>query len=186
MCFNVFQNGGYPRFKYKHFRQFIQHAGMLKNHKESNMTIEIKFKTRRVVKKRYKTYNPVTFAVPKELKDKIRRVFELTIAAIKTNTGTVTDWYNVAFRTKHALEIAKVVYTDETVKEFQTIFDMLVLKASEHESNLNWFRFNENEVALVEDMHEAMCVMEDDVTRRIQLETIHITDRYMKQFINKS
>lgn len=149
------------------------------------MTIEIKLKTRAPVKKKYKTHNPVTFAVPKELKEKIRRVFELTITAIKTNTGTATDWYNVAFRTKHALEIAKVVYTDETVKEFQSISDMLVLKASEHETNPNWFRFNENEVALVGDMHEAMCVMEDDVTRRIQLETIHIADKYMKQFVKK-
>jgi hypothetical protein len=147
------------------------------------VAIELKLRQRPQIKKKYKTHNPVVFAVPKELKDKIRRVFELTIKALEINTGTPTDWYNATFRTKHAVEIAKVVYVQETVDELEAVFNMLVLKASEHETNPDWYIFTESEVNQVKDMHEAMCVMEDDVTRRVQLDTIYIADKHMKTYV---
>lgn len=147
------------------------------------MTIELTIKTRTPVKKKYKSHSPIIFAVPKELKDKIRKIFELSIKALETNTGNATDWYNATFRTKHALEIAKVIYTDETVKQIQDIVDMLVLKASTHQTDEYWYRFDNDQIDQIKSIHEAMCIMEDDVTRRVQLDAIQITDKYMKQFV---
>jgi hypothetical protein len=60
---------------------------------------------------------------------------------------------------------------------------MLILKSSVHQTNPNWYIFTKDEVDQVKSMHEAMCIMEDDITRRIQLDAIQITDNYMKKFV---
>lgn len=147
------------------------------------MTIQLTLKARTPIKKKYKSHSPIVFAVPKELKNKIRKIFELSIKAMESGSSSSTDWYNAAFRTKHALEIAKVSYEKETELEFALILDMLLLKSSVHQTNPNWYIFTKDEVDQVKSMHEAMCTMEDDITRRIQLDAIQITDNYMKKFV---
>ena len=134
--------------------------------------------------KKLKSNTPITIAVPKAQKDKIRKWFSLSIDAIVDNKDTPTDWYNCAFRTKQALEIARVVYIQETVDELQAILDMIVSKAINY-PNENWFKFSTQEIDLIKSMHEAMCIMEDEVTRRIQLDAVLITEKYMKAFLKK-
>lgn len=134
--------------------------------------------------KGFKSNTPITIAIPKAQKDRIRQLFSLSIKAIEDNKDTPADWYNCAFRTKHALEIAKVVYVQETVDELKAILDMITVKAIRYPEN-NWFKFDSSELDQIKSMHEAMCTMEDEVTRRVQLDAILITEKYMKQFIKK-
>lgn len=61
---------------------------------------------------------------------------------------------------------------------------MITAKVKYH-PEINWHKFDALELADIKTMHEAMCVMEDEVTRRIQLDAILITDKHMKQFIKK-
>jgi hypothetical protein len=141
--------------------------------------IELRKKPRKL-----KSNTPITIAIPKAQKDKIRQLFERSITAIEKDGGTVTDWYNVGFRTKHALEIAKLVYVQDVVDQLEAIMGMVTAKVKYH-PELNWHKFDSSELADIKTMHETMCAMEDEVTRRIQLDAILTTDKYMKQFIKK-
>lgn len=134
--------------------------------------------------KKLKSNTPITIAIPKAQKDRIRQLFSLSIKAIEDGKDTPTDWYNCAFRTKHALEIARLVYVQETVDQLRAILNIITIKATRYPED-NWFRFEINELDEIKSMHEAMCVMEDEVTRRVQLDAILITEKYMKQFIKK-
>lgn len=134
--------------------------------------------------KRFKSNTPITIAIPKAQKERIRQLFSLSISAIEEDRDTPTDWYNCAFRTKHALEIAKVVYVQETVDELQAILDMITVKATCYPEH-NWFKFDNRELDQIKSMHEAMSTMEDEVTRRVQLDAVLLTEKFMKQFIKK-
>lgn len=134
--------------------------------------------------RKLKSNTPITIAIPKAQKDRIRHLFSLSIKAIEDNKDTPTDWYNCAFRTKHALEIAKVVYVQETVDELNAILDMITVKSTRYPEH-NWFKFDSSELDKIKSMHEAMTTMEDEVTRRVQLDAVLLTEKYMKQFIKK-
>lgn len=143
------------------------------------MTISLHKRPRKL-----KSNTPITIAIPKAQKERIRQLFSLSIKAIEEDRDTPTDWYNCAFRAKHALEIAKVVYVQDTVDELQAILDMITAKAIRY-PEANWFKFDSGELDQIKSMHEAMSTMEDEVTRRVQLDAVLITEKYMKQFIKK-
>ena len=117
------------------------------------MTIQLTLKARTPIKKKYKSHSPIVFAVPKELKDKIRKIFELSIKAMESGSSSSTDWYNAAFRTKHALEIAKVSYEKETELEFiphpatwlnqERWEDELVIEPKKQKESKEWMFSNE-------------------------------------------
>ncbi len=149
------------------------------------MTIQLQLRPKPTVKKKYKTHNPINFAISKQDKDKIKYLSELTLKALAAGTGNSTDWYNATFRTMHCVEIAKIDYADETVAEVKEILDIFLKKEEQYAENPEWYKFTAEEVELFKLIHDAMCDMFETTTRRTQLEAILITDKYMKRYLKK-
>lgn len=150
------------------------------------MSIQLQLRTKPAVKKKYKTHNPINFAISKQDKDKIKYLSELTIKALADGTSNSTDWYNATFRTMHCVEIAKIDYSDETVAEVKEILNVFLNKAGQYKDNPQWFKFTPEEVELFKLVHDAMVDMFESTTRRTQLEAILITDKFMKRYLKKT
>jgi hypothetical protein len=143
------------------------------------MTIHLKLK-----RHKSKSKTPVVFAISKEQKDKMRAMFDGVIAVIVSKKETPSVWYNACFRVKQCYEIAKQAYEITTVIEINLILTTLLDKCNSEIEN--WFVFTDAELELLITAHEAMCVMENETTRRVQLDAVHTADKFMKTYIKPS
>jgi hypothetical protein len=140
------------------------------------MVINLKSKRNKL-----KSRTPVVFAMPKEQKDKMRSMFDSVIADIESKKETPTVWYNACFRVMQCYEIAKHTYEASTVAQISPILNRLLNKYKPELDN--WFKFTDGELESLIAVHEAMCLMEDETTRRVQLDAVHITNNFMKNLI---
>lgn len=135
-------------------------------------------------KRKLKTYTPITIAVPKHLQEQIKRVPRQSFAAFQENKHTPTDWYNLAFRIRIGYNIAKDVYTQEAVDGMKEVMDaLLVMKDRYLETKV--FTMTNVEAELIEMGLDATDQMQDETTRRTQLEPFHEADRFMKAILKE-
>lgn len=135
-------------------------------------------------KRKLKTYTPITIAIPKAQQDAIKRVPRISLQAFKNNKQTPTDWYNLTFRIKIGYDLAKSVYTDDAVTSMQEILDtLIVIKDRYIVSKI--MQMNQSEIDLVEMGLDAIDQMQDETTRRIQLEAFHESYNFMKNILKE-
>jgi hypothetical protein len=132
--------------------------------------------------RKYKSKTPIVFAIPSEQKKFLKSIPRLALTAFKENKATATDWYNVTFRLKACYEITKIAYENITVEAVKEVLDMLLEVQKRRTSDLDWLMSLE-EIETLEIGLDAMDTIEDETTRRIQLDATLISKNYMKQFL---
>lgn len=133
-------------------------------------------------KKKYKTYNPINIAIPKAQKDLIRSVPRASLKRCAEGICDANDWFNLTIRMKLAYEISLIVYTEETQGAIKEIFDLLNVVRDRRTEDKKWV-FSKEELLAIEDGLDAVDEIEDQTTRRVQLEAWHSARKFMTQFV---
>lgn len=134
--------------------------------------------------RKLKTYTPITIAVPKHLQDQIKKVPRQSLQAFLENRQTPTDWYNLTFRIKIGYDLAKEVYTQEAVDGMKQVLDACIaIKERYLQTKVMSMTLLESD--LIEMGLDATDQMQDETTRRIQLEAFHESDRFMKRILKE-
>lgn len=129
-------------------------------------------------KPKFKTYNPITFSIPATQQKILKSVPRHSFNKFKQGNADATDWYNITFRIKVAVEIAKVCYEQITVDEIQSVLTTLL----DIKDNSQW-RANDEQLMAIESGLDAMDTLQDESTRRVQLDATHKAQTFMKQFL---
>lgn len=138
-----------------------------------------------LTKRKLKSYTPINIAVPKVLQDQIKRVPRLSLKAFIENKATSTDWYNLTFRSKIGLDLAKEVYTEEASVAMTDVLNAC-LGTKDRFVKTNVWSITEEEAELVLLGLDATDQMQDETTRRLQLDVFHLSDKYMKKLIKET
>ncbi len=133
-------------------------------------------------KSKLKSHTPINIAIPKHLADQIKKVPRLSLEAIKENRGTSTDWYNLMFRTKVGLDIACAVYTEEASRPMADIFNICLILKDRFLEEKKWYLTASEYEDLLAGL-DATDQMQDETTRRLQLEIFKNSDLYIKKLI---
>lgn len=130
-------------------------------------------------RRKNKSNTPIIFGL--SLKDaiKLKTMIRPSLAAFKENRQSLTDWHNVGFRLKVALEVAKEHYVLETVSELQRCMDA-VLAIKQRYATHQSLSATPEEIELFEMGLDAMDQIQDESTRRLLLDKFLAADRYMK------
>lgn len=124
---------------------------------------------------------PVCWSASPEGKSFLKDVPRKSFKAFQDKRATATDWYNLSFRLKVGLEIAKKLYIDETVQGFTESLDATVsIRKRYHASGDTLWEATVEEMALIESGLDAVETMHEENTRRDMRSAYQITDQYMK------
>ncbi len=135
-------------------------------------------------KRKLKTYNPITIAVPKALQDQIKKVPRQSFQAFLDNKQTPTDWYNLTFRIRIGYNLAQAVYTQEAIVGMKEALDVCIT-IKERYLTTRLLSMTLRESDLMEMGLDATDQMQDETLRRIQLEAFHESDRFMKKILKE-
>lgn len=133
-------------------------------------------------KSKLKTHTPINIAIPKHLADQIKKFPRLSLEAMKENRGTSKDWYNLMFRTKIGLDIACAVYTEEASKPMADIFNICLNMKDRFLAENKWY-ITESEYEDLLAGLDATDQMQDETTRRLQVDIFKNSDLYIKKLI---
>jgi len=135
-------------------------------------------------KRKLKTYNPITIAVPKALQDQIKKVPRQSFQAFLDNKQTPTDWYNLTFRIRIGYNLAQAVYTQEAIVGMKEALDVCIT-IKERYLTTRLLSMTLRESDLMEMGLDATDQMQDETLRRTQLEAFHESDRFMKKILKE-
>ena len=133
-------------------------------------------------KSKLKSHTPINIAIPRALSEQIKRVPHLSLKALANNQGTSKDWYNITFRIHIGLSIAKEVYTDDAVVAMHQVYEQTTKIMDRFIEEGRWYT-NENEYEDLLSGLEATDQMQDETTRRLQLEVFKNSDLHVKKLI---
>lgn len=124
------------------------------------------------------------FALTVAEKNSLLRMLIPSIEALKQNSFQVTDWYNITFRLKAGVEIAKVIYTTENLKDMEESFSAC-LSIKNRYVKTSIFNVTENEISHILTGLDAVDQMQNEVTRK-QLTEAHLkAEAYLVEFRRK-
>lgn len=133
-------------------------------------------------KSKLKSHTPINIAVPKHLQEQIKRIPRLSLEAFKESRGTGTDWYNLMFRTKIGLDLALAFYTEEGSDALKEVHDVCLELHREYKKINKWTITGYQYETLLSGL-EAIDQIQDETTRRDQLEVFKSSDLYVKKLI---
>lgn len=129
-------------------------------------------------KPNYKT-SPM-FALTYKQKQALIDLLRPSIEALKKNVFHGTDWYNIGFRLKAGVEIAKVVYVESTVKDMEECLKNCMSIKDRFIETKHWTVTDEELQSILTGM-EAVEEMQNQVTRRQMMDAHLIAEVFMKQ-----
>lgn len=106
-------------------------------------------------RKKLKSKTPIVFKLSKEQSDQLKSRIRPSLIAFKNNTQTATDWYNLGFRLKIAVEIGKENYQQQTVNELQECLDVIIYLKNQWVETKS-FKATEEQITLLESGLDAM------------------------------
>lgn len=136
-------------------------------------------------KSKLKSHTPINIAIPKHLTEQIKKIPRMSLAALSENRAKESDWYNLSFRTKIGLDLAKAIYTDEAFVAMEEVFQVCLDMKDRFLLKGIW-SVSEDEYQLLKIGLDATDQMCDETTRRIQLEVFKASDLYVKNIIKNS
>lgn len=131
-------------------------------------------------RRKTKSNTPITIGLSKKESDNLKKLIRPSLQAFKENKQTPTDWQNIGFRLKVAVEIAKEFYSDENAEDLQKCLDVIIVLKERYLKTIS-FLATTKEVELMELGLDTMDELQDRTTRRILLDK-HIVAR---DFMNK-
>lgn len=129
-------------------------------------------------RKKLKSKTPIVFKLSKEQSDQLKSRIRPSLIAFKNNTQTATDWYNLGFRLKIAVEIGKENYQQQTVNELQECLDVIIYLKNQWVETKS-FKATEEQITLLESGLDAMDQIQDETTRRMLLDKHLVARDYM-------
>ncbi len=148
------------------------------------MAVTLTRKINGTYRTKLKSHTPITIAIPKHLMDSIKRIPRLSLESFKESRGSSTDWYNLTFRIKIALDLAKRYYTDEASEALVDVFEDCLNLYRNFKSTSKWSITEEQYDSILMGL-DAMDQIQDETTRRDQLEVFKSSDLYVKKLIEK-
>ena len=129
-----------------------------------------------------KSRTPINIAIPKAFAENLKAIPRNSLLALATNKGTAKDWYNIAFRLTIGLEIAKEIYTSEASEAIKPLYETAISLMDRYiEEDLWYINKVEYEELLIG--LEATDQMQDETTRRLQLDIFKYADAHVKKLI---
>lgn len=138
----------------------------------------------RPVRKKPKSLTPIVFKISKEKQDAIKRPPRTSLNRFRTNQADATDWFNVAFRIRVGVHIAKAEYQQQTItgmSEAFTFCDVLYTRAKK-DTGPDW-TVSADDIEYLESALDAVDVMQDETTRRVQLDAHHVAKKLMRVYV---
>lgn len=132
-----------------------------------------------VKRRKTKSYTPIILGLSLKDATRLKTMIRPSLAAFKENRQSLTDWHNIGFRLKVALEIAKEHYVPQTVAELQACMDVILAMKQRYLLNKS-LTVSAEEIELFEMGLDAMDQIQDESTRRLLLDKFLVADRYMK------
>lgn len=138
----------------------------------------------KLARKKPKSVTPILFKIDKEKQEAIKKPPHVSLNRIKAGTGDATDWFNVAFRIRVGLHIARTDYTQETVDGVMQAFTLcdLIYCNAKKEKGPDW-TITADQAEVLEDALCAVDTMQDETTRRIQLDAHLQAKKLMHEYV---
>lgn len=138
----------------------------------------------RPIRKKPKSFTPIVFKISKEQQDAIKRPPRTSLNRFRINQADATDWFNIAFRIRVGVHIAKEEYGQDTVKDMSEAFtfcDVLYARAKQ-DTGPDW-SVTTDEIEYLESALDVVDIMQDETTRRVQLDAHHVAKKLMGVYV---
>lgn len=138
----------------------------------------------RPIRKKPKSFTPIVFKIPKEQQDRIKKPPRTSLNRFRSNQADATDWFNIAFRIRVGVHIAKAEYLQETVDDMSQAFtfcDILYTRAKQ-DTGPDW-SITADEAEYIESALDVVDIMQDETTRRVQLDAHHVAQKLMGVYV---
>ena len=129
-----------------------------------------------------KTHTPINHAIPREQALHLKRIPRECLQRFKNKTPSGTDWYNLTFRIRICLDLARLYYVEDTIKEVQEVYDTCIAIKDNFKVTKLW-QATEEQIAMLENGLDAMDQMQDENTRRNMLEPFKRSKIYVDKLV---
>jgi hypothetical protein len=138
----------------------------------------------RPIRKKPKSFTPIVFKLTKEQQEAIKRPPRTSLNRFRANQADATDWYNIAFRIRVGVHLAKEEYAQSTVNDMCEAFTFcdVLHNRCKKPNGVDW-SVTKQEADYIEDALNAVDIMQNETTRRIQLDAHHAAKRILKTYI---
>jgi len=127
-----------------------------------------------------KSYTPITIGISKADSEMLKKGPRDALAKLKDGKGSPQVWYTLTFRTEATRIIGELMYTQETANQLKEVRDVCLTLMERYILDRTWI-ITDDEFALLEDGLDAADTVQDDNTRRVQLEAYKKADAYVKK-----
>lgn len=125
-----------------------------------------------------KTNTPILHALTPTQKKWLKEIPQKSLAAIQGKRAMPDDWYNLVFRLKVGVNLAKISYEKETVQQLEEVFEQVLVAYERRWKDSRWYPDEETLEWFVAAM-AATDEMQDSSTRALMYEaSIHVP-KYM-------
>lgn len=131
-------------------------------------------------KSKLKSATPITIAITKAQSDMLKKGPRDALAALKAGKGSPQVWYTLTFRTEATRIIGELIYVQETANQLKEVRDVCLRLMEGYIANRKW-EISDSEFELLEEGLDAADVLQDDNTRRVQLDAYKKADLYVKK-----
>jgi hypothetical protein len=138
----------------------------------------------RPVRKKPKSYTPIVFKINKELHEGIKQPPRTSLRRFREGIADATDWFNISFRIRVGIYLARAEYQQETVEDMTDAFmlcDTIYTRAKQ-DNGPDW-TITPEEIDYIESALDAVDIMQDETTRRAQLYAHQVSQKIMHVYV---
>lgn len=136
------------------------------------------------VRKKPKSVTPIVFKIAKDKQEAIKKPPRVSLRRFFEGKADATDWYNIAFRIRVGVHIAKQEYVQDTIDEMNRAFTLcdLIYTNAKKETGPDW-TITQEQIEVIQDALDAVDVMQDETTRRVQLDAHLVAQKLMRVYV---
>ena len=136
------------------------------------------------VRKKPKSVTPIVFKIDKQKQEAIKKPPRVSLERFRQNQADATDWYNIAFRIRVGVYVAKAEYVQETLDGMNQAFTLcdLIYANAKKETGPDW-SVTPEQIEILQDALDVVDVMQDETTRRVQLDAHLVAMKLMKVYV---
>jgi len=138
------------------------------------------------VRKKLLSRTPIVIKLNPIEQAAIKQPPRISLERFKSHKADATDWYNIAFRIRMGLEVAKQEYVQQTVDDIAEMFNLwlVVFTNAKQTTGPNWVVEN-NTLEDIESTLDAIDTMQDETTRRAQLSAHVVAKKILNKYIKE-
>ena len=136
------------------------------------------------VRKKPKSVTPIVFKISKDKQEAIKKPPRVSLRRFSEGKADATDWYNIAFRIRVGVHIAKQEYVQDTIDEMNRAFTLcdLIYTNAKKDTGPDW-SITQEQIESLRDALDAVDIMQDETTRRVQLDAHLIAQKLMRVYV---